>query len=440
MATKLIHYKGDDKQSPFRLAVGEALAEEPLRIACPYINTGYLEEIVRGKTDWKLLTDAKEWLRLTGRDKRQAALDFIEEHLANIHDCSGLHAKVFIGGDGAFFGSANLTNSGLYKRDELGLQTEKTELHQELSDWFEQLWETKSPPVIKKLVDFVQRINATESTEKKTPHSSDSNGSSSRGEGRGLKHIPFSEVEPDKQPLKRKKSRMKAGKFQSFDKLVENFLVNQPDGFKKGGWEHKYKRKLSDKLKETLGKETLIQLVAEKKYDEVKQRVLSLLRKPTHSILTSLSAIKGLSNSLNGEKNQELFAHSLLEHLYGTGTPKERFDLFAKRLSELKDPTQPKRKGVVTWPLQTFFLFLSNYEENLLLKPRVTLAAIKACGYKEFYKHGDKVNWKIYSDFLEFGKYLRDRLKNHRMKLIPRDMIDIHNFIYQSVMVNQENK
>lgn len=429
MSTKLINYKGADKQSPFRIAVGEALAEEPLRIACPYINTGYLEEIVRGKTDWQLLTDANEWLRLTGRDKRQAALDFIEKHLANIRDCSGLHAKVFIGGNGAFFGSANLTHSGLYRRDELGLQTDKTELHQELSDWFKQLWETKSSPILEELTKFVQKSKDEPNGKKKSARSP--------LKGREFSHISFNEIEPDEQSQQKQiHLAPKIGKFQSFEELVDNFIEQYPNGFQDGEYDKGYngerypKLKLIKRFKKTMNEGELRQLIVDEDYKEVAKRAIVLLNGLDYS-LPSWHDLTTLKAGLKNKAYRKHFADSLFYHLYSSDTPEERFNSFARCL---KDVEADK------WSVQTFFLFLASPKEQLLLKPAPTKAAIKACGYKEFYKHGDKVDWKIYSDFLDFGKYLWSKLEEYGEQLTPRDMIDIHSFIYKAVKIIKDTK
>ncbi len=114
------------------------------------------------------------------------------------------------------------------------------------------------------------------------------------------------------------------------------------------------------------------------------------------------------------------FAEGLYELLYGNGHLKPRFESFVQVLGDLP------RKGTspVKWPILTLFPFLAQPKMHLFLKPEATKQAARNMGFVLNYRPGP--NWFTYSRLLEFARQLKEDLSDWR----PRDMIDIHSFIW----------
>lgn len=131
----------EQAESPFDAAIQEvAWNDPPVRIVCPYIGLAYIEGLLAKVDDWRLLTDVNAWMGLYHGDKRLSILQFIEQHNDRIHHLPKLHAKCVIGESTAFFGSANLTQTGVAKRDELSVLLEDEYSIRELHQWFKRLW------------------------------------------------------------------------------------------------------------------------------------------------------------------------------------------------------------------------------------------------------------------------------------------------------------
>jgi hypothetical protein len=223
----------------------------------------------------------------------------------------------------------------------------------------------------------------------------------------------------EEQLLVLKRFRRPTGKYQSLDELVQKFLHYYPDGFNDENYgERKFKLELVELHKETLNEEVLRQLRDDEEYAEVSKRARHLLGASVVPLPSRFELIR-FSDALKDEENQKLFAHSLLDHLYGSGTLEERFNLFARCLEHI---------GISKWPIQTFFLFIAEPKTHILLKPNITKNAAEACAYELNYN--PRPNWKTYHVLLGFCEYLRGELARYGDSLKPRDMIDVHSFIY----------
>ncbi len=125
--------------SPFDREIRSIALEGQLRLACPYISLDYLNGVING-TSWRLLTDIRELLRSQAPTKREKIVEFLNDHRASVRHYSRLHAKVVIGLRTVMFGSANFTNSGIWKRAEVSAIIDDAPQVEELTEWFESLW------------------------------------------------------------------------------------------------------------------------------------------------------------------------------------------------------------------------------------------------------------------------------------------------------------
>ncbi|GIW40982.1 MAG: hypothetical protein KatS3mg076_1559 [Candidatus Binatia bacterium] len=133
-------YREPGGVSKFDDAILRVAREQRIRIACPYLDLGYLQRILNVCASWQLLTDLEAWLRSQGRKERRRILHFLEQNEERVRHLVDLHAKVVIGSGKAVIGSANLTEQGIQRRLEVGVLLEDEERTHELVRWFDAHW------------------------------------------------------------------------------------------------------------------------------------------------------------------------------------------------------------------------------------------------------------------------------------------------------------
>lgn len=141
--------------SPFDQAILHVSANARLRIVSPYIGISYLERIIERAETWLLVSDIEAWLSSLSVRARPRAWSFIRNNLDKIHHCEGIHAKAVIGDELAMLGSANLTDTGILSRTELGIFIDEGKQVTELQCWFDGLWQQTSAPVVDETNAFV---------------------------------------------------------------------------------------------------------------------------------------------------------------------------------------------------------------------------------------------------------------------------------------------
>ena len=146
--------------SPFDRAILTVAAQANLRIVSPYIGISYLERIIERADDWFLVSDIEAWLSSLSFRARPRAWSFIRSNLDKIHHCKGIHAKAVIGNASAMLGSANLTDTGILSRTELGIFLDDREQVTELQGWFDGLWQQTSTPVVDETNAFIEWLDA----------------------------------------------------------------------------------------------------------------------------------------------------------------------------------------------------------------------------------------------------------------------------------------
>lgn len=145
--------------SPFDEAILEVARSGSVSIVSPYIGVNYLQRIVQVSTGWRLISDIEAWLSSLSVQARPKAWAFIRENLENIHHCPAIHAKAVISQKLAMFGSANLTNTGILERTEMGILLDEPLLVTELGAWFAALWKQTLPPVADEADAFVKWLD-----------------------------------------------------------------------------------------------------------------------------------------------------------------------------------------------------------------------------------------------------------------------------------------
>jgi hypothetical protein len=121
------------QSSPFDEAILEVANSNAVSIVSPYIGVDYLQRIIQVSDGWRLISDVEAWLSSLSMRARSKAWLFIRENLDSIHHCSAIHAKVVISQQLAMFGSANLTNTGILGRTEMGILIDNPSMVAELN-------------------------------------------------------------------------------------------------------------------------------------------------------------------------------------------------------------------------------------------------------------------------------------------------------------------
>lgn len=151
MPVTLIYHQPEEPEgtpSPIKEAIDQMVRGQHVDIACPYLSLPYLEQIIKQASSWRLLSDVDQWIgSQETKDSQSKICNFIKKkkNSRRVRDYRKLHAKVIIAKENAFVGSANFTNSGLGKREEMCVLLERTSEVAELHAWFDRLWELSDP-------------------------------------------------------------------------------------------------------------------------------------------------------------------------------------------------------------------------------------------------------------------------------------------------------
>lgn len=158
---RLIYHRLDapSATSPFDDAILEVARMGAVRIVSPYVGVAYLERIISVAGEWRLISDVEEWLSSLSVRARPKAWRFICENLEHIHHCPAIHAKAVIGQSLAMIGSANLTNTGILGRTEIGILFDEPSMLLEIGAWFDGLWGQTASPYIDETSAFIQWLD-----------------------------------------------------------------------------------------------------------------------------------------------------------------------------------------------------------------------------------------------------------------------------------------
>lgn len=164
---KLIYHQANQTRgiSPFDEALVNLSKEaNPLYLASPYIGLAYLLRITDRAVDWKLLSDIEAWLQSGNRKHRAHCWDFILKNLDHIRHVPDLHAKIAIGNNHLFVGSANFTEKGILGRTEMSVLIDDPATVSESIDWFNSIWVSATPPIIEEGDELVSALDEVQWT------------------------------------------------------------------------------------------------------------------------------------------------------------------------------------------------------------------------------------------------------------------------------------
>lgn len=141
---KLIYHDPETEESKvsvFDKAIRETFSGKEILIASPYLSLSYLKRLDKlCDSGWKLLTDVNALFQSLNSKSSQEFLKYIESNINKIHHNNSLHAKAIISEDAVLMGSANFTDSGIMRNNELSVLFSDKEKVEELNDWFMAWW------------------------------------------------------------------------------------------------------------------------------------------------------------------------------------------------------------------------------------------------------------------------------------------------------------
>ncbi len=205
-------------------------------------------------------------------------------------------------------------------------------------------------------------------------------------------------------------------------KCRRKFLRFFPGGFSDATyleWERSYKWQTHERWHQALGKREFLALLRRNDHREIASRALRVEQQSRHSMIFSFEKM-ALRDATKVPSGAKAFAAGLYDFLYGSRSLESRFTDWVEVVAGLPR----KQTRVLTWPVVSVFGFIAQPETHIFLKPLVTRAAARACGFD--FQYASRPNWNTYASLLEFGA----RVWREQRKLKPRDMIDVQSFIW----------
>jgi len=198
--------------------------------------------------------------------------------------------------------------------------------------------------------------------------------------------------------------------------MIKTFSDVNPGGFygeKQAIEERDFKMDAIALFRELLNKPVFYELLENKDFDELLVRTKKVVN-ATNFIQASFER-PILFDAIKTELGAALFYPALYNCLYGEGTPEQRLGRFADVLIEM---------DLGKWTYASYFLFLAEPESCMFVKPDMLKRALEMSKYDLIYE--STPSEQKYKEILEFSQWLKKQIRS----LEPRDMVDVHSFIW----------
>ncbi len=176
-----------------------------------------------------------------------------------------------------------------------------------------------------------------------------------------------------------------------------------------------YKRETIERASSRLSESALKDLIERRRFTEVIDRLEEIGREP-HFLYLAAPRTGDLAILYDPSLDKEEFSSRVLDLLYGDGSNPERLERFSEWVDRQGLPNK--------WTFPTFFLFLTNPESNLFVKPQATrrfLDLVDADFQIESRPSGDH-----YRKLIEIAGELESALFDSQ----PEDRVPIHSVIW----------
>ncbi|MCP5131558.1 MAG: hypothetical protein H6985_18495 [Pseudomonadales bacterium] len=198
--------------------------------------------------------------------------------------------------------------------------------------------------------------------------------------------------------------------------MIKTFRNVYPGGFygeKQAVEEREYKLAACHRFQELLSQPVYADLMEAEDYSEIYNRCANLVGM-TNLIQGSFEKPQ-LLDSIRRPEHADKFFPALFSVLYGDAAIMVRFGEWCSVLTDLE---------LSKWTYATYFLFLSNPEKYMFVKPEMLKKSISLCRYPLEYE--SQPSAELYSEVLAYSNWLKSKIA----ELKPRDMIDVHSFMW----------
>lgn len=214
-----------------------------------------------------------------------------------------------------------------------------------------------------------------------------------------------------------------------FEAQVKFFLKEYPGGFKDPDWisEHRgdgpgrtlkrHREPAKQEAQKLLTKERCDELIEAGRHGDLVTSVHELLASTS---LVSLKRVKPLRDL--DEDTERRFAESVRELLHGEGE-------FEPRLEQYLEVLEGIYGGKPSWRIATVLPALYYPEEHVCV--RRSAFARQAASVAPLANYSRRATVKSYKNFLRVAFAVRTRLAAHDLE--PRDMLDIHDFVWATL-------
>ena len=196
--------------------------------------------------------------------------------------------------------------------------------------------------------------------------------------------------------------------------MIATFKEQYPGGFygdQQARDERDYKVRAATEFQELLGRAEFDAMLRSGEYQTLYDRAARLV---------------GLTNFIQGsfekpvlldaiKANRDQYLAALYEFIWGTKDLQTRFNEYMRFAESV---------GLAKWTYVTYFLFLSDPERHMFVKPEMLKRSLEISQYPLEYE--PTPSYDQYRQILEFSEWLKARIA----ELEPRDMIDVHSFMW----------
>ncbi|HEY9790938.1 MAG TPA: hypothetical protein V6D22_11095 [Candidatus Obscuribacterales bacterium] len=182
-------------------------------------------------------------------------------------------------------------------------------------------------------------------------------------------------------------------------------------------WEHNYKWDAHKLWTNLLGKDEYKKLLQMGDYAGIANKALQVESRCTFLFSFEKMALRDALHSGSGART---FAEGLFNLLHGRDDLRTRFIEWIVAVSELPR----KQSRVLSWPIVTFFPYIAQPKQHMIMKPRAMMFAAEALGFD--LQYSSKPSWTTYERLLLLGKLTREAIAD----LKPRNNHDVQTFLW----------
>lgn len=202
---------------------------------------------------------------------------------------------------------------------------------------------------------------------------------------------------------------------------IETFLLKFPMGFKDPAYEQ---TELNDKDKAS--RACRVELSPQAFKAAMESGDPALLIDVVKQIVSRTNLIQGsfekpkLFDAIRDERNSAPFLAALEDLMHGPGEAPDRLERFSTYMQTL---------GLRKWTYGTYFLFLSDPQNCMFVKPEGLKEALEATAYPLTYHSTPTA--ALYRQIMEFARWVEAKLLDTKdERLLPKSMIDVQSFIW----------